>query len=171
VADTENKIELSTAINLLPAEWVQKKVHYWKLKPLDAKDKNDFIARFAYFGPQLVPAGKYRLIYDQNEHQTSDSDLGVIEITAGKMNEIPLNTGVNLIPSDGADKPYEVEFHELDSSGKEIREVSIGKRFGPQVLAPGTYRINYHQNEHQSSKMTIVDSFDLLEGNLVEIEL
>ncbi len=38
-------------------------------------------------------------------------------------------------------------------------------------LKPGTYRITYRQKEHGSNTLTIVDSFDLPAGALVEVEL
>jgi len=38
-------------------------------------------------------------------------------------------------------------------------------------LKPGTYKITYRQKQHEGSTITIVESFDLPAGNLVEVEL
>ncbi|MBF0209163.1 MAG: VWA domain-containing protein [Oligoflexia bacterium] len=204
ITDKMNDITISTAINPVPANWVQKKVHYWGLKHIkniDSKnsssdttslkqsdslfgnaDSEEFVAWFGdTFAPQLVPPGKYRLIYDLSEHGSSDSLLGEIEVIEGKMNDFEINTGVMLIPSDGMKPPYFVEFIELneDESNQELdnsdmdklNKVKLSGNFGPIALKPGKYRINYRQEEHGASTVTIVDEFELKAGNLVEIEL
>jgi hypothetical protein len=38
-------------------------------------------------------------------------------------------------------------------------------------LKPGKYRITYRQKQHGSNTITLVESFDLPAGNLVEVEL
>ncbi|MBF0228306.1 MAG: VWA domain-containing protein [Desulfamplus sp.] len=204
VPDIINNITISTSINTIPAEWVDKKIHYWGLKRSEIKDSTnlgfiptnsnneDFVAWFSdKFAPQLVPSGKYHLIYDLSEHGSSDSILGEIEVVEGKMNEFKVNTGVKLIPPQGMKPPYLVEFIQLNrdkiddnKEGKTIEEdnlnnidedklskVIISGSFGPIALKPGIYKINYRQEEHGASTMTIVDELELEAGNLIEIEL
>jgi len=166
--DVDNRVDLTTAAVMARADWVPEKVHYWGLKPIDS---DEWIAKFGHFEPHIVPSGRYRLIYDMDEHGSSDSDLGIVTIEAGRLNELPINTGVRFIPQPGMEAPYQIEFIELDDGGNEVRTVRMIRRFGPMALKPGRYRVTYHQSEHGSSKMTIVDSFDLPAGNLVEIEL
>jgi Ca-activated chloride channel homolog len=167
-SDIENRIDLTAAVVMARADWVPKKVHYWGLKPIDS---DEWVAKFGHFQPHIVPPGQYRLIYDMDEHGSSDSDLGIVTIEANKLNELPMNTGVRLIPQPGMEAPYRIEFIELDDAGNEVRTVRMSRRFEPMALKPGRYRLTYHQSEHGSSKMTIVDSFDLPAGNLVQIEL
>ncbi len=175
--DTLNTIEVSTAFNPVPADWMQKKVYYWELRETSPNTDGKMVARFDKdFSPQLVPAGKYHLLYRLSEHGSTDSFLGEIELTAGTMNEFVINTGAAFILPKGMAPPYFIEFISLDSSGKEGRVTRLNGKylkgnFGPIALAPGTYKINDRQQEHGSSTITIVESFDLPAGNLVELEL
>jgi len=189
IPDRVNEVTVATAINPVPAAWLDKKIHYWGLKltenPDVAKSASDpegsdsrglysdpdsFIAWFSgSFAPQLVPPGKYCLIYDISEHGSSDSPLGEIEVAEGRMNDFHINTGIQLIPPEGVKPPYFVEFIELNRDPP--FKVRLNGSFGPVALKPGKYRIDYRQEEHGSSTMTIVDELDLNAGNLVEIEL
>ena len=168
-ADKLNDVELSTALNPVPAEWVPGKLRYWEL--YDVKTGKPV----AHFGlgllPQLVPAGTYRFIYRKSEHGSSDSDLGNVTLEKGKMDDFPINTGVKLIPQPGIKPPYKIEFIELDEKGEPIRTVVIQRSFDPMPLKPGTYKITYRQEEHGSSTLTLVDAFELPEGALVEVEM
>lgn len=175
--DKLNSIALSTALNPVPADWIQPRIRYWQLRKTDANGTEQTVAHFAdTFGPQLAPAGTYQLYYRLSEHGTSDSLLGEVSITEGEMNEFAVNTGAAFILPPGTAPPYLMEFIHLDANGKEGDKVSLrggylGKEFGPIALSPGTYKINYRQKQHGTSTITIVDSFDLPQGNLVEIEL
>ncbi len=174
--DKLNTVDLSTAFNPVPADWVQKRIKYWQLREISKDGKGKTVAHFAdTFGPQLVPAGTYQLFYRLSEHGTSDSLLGEVTITAGQMNEFSINTGVTFTLPQGMAAPYLVEFIALDAEGREGVNISLHggylKPFGPIALSPGSYRINYRQKEHDASTVTIVDAFDLPSGNLVEIEL
>lgn len=167
--DKLNDVAFNTAINLAPADWVAKKAYYWGLKDINT---NKWVAKFGgNLRPQLVAPGNYRLVYREIEHGTQESDLGEIQILADQMNEVPINTGVKLIPQPGMELPYRVHFVEIDDTGKALQRVEMRKRFGPLILKPGRYRIDYHQKEHSTQMITIVDEFDLPEGALVEIEL
>jgi hypothetical protein len=123
------------------------------------------------FGPQLVPPGTYRFVYRKDEHGSSNAYLGNVTVEKGKMNEFLLNTGVRLIPQAGMKPPYRIEFIELDDKGEPTQTVFLGGSFDPMPLKPGRYRITYRQTEHGSTTLTLVDSFDLPAGALVEIEL
>jgi hypothetical protein len=97
--------------------------------------------------------------------------LGDVTVQEGKMNELPINTGVKLIPQPGIKPPYRIEFIELNDKGEEIRTVFLSGFFDPMPLKPGTYKITYRQKQHETNTLTIVDSFDLPAGALVEVEL
>lgn len=176
-ADKLNIIEVSTAFNPVPADWMPKYVYSWELREISADGKGKTVVRFAEdFDQQLVPAGKYHFVYHYSNHGSSESLLGEVEITAGKMNELMINTGVSFILPEGDPLPYYVEFIKLDSSGNEVKKVWLKGGYlrgtlGPIALSPGTYKINYQQKQHNSSLITIVESFDLPAGNMVELEL
>ncbi|MDZ7698852.1 MAG: hypothetical protein U5R49_18640 [Deltaproteobacteria bacterium] len=167
--DTLNDAKLATAINPVPADWVPEKLRFWELR--DVKTDKP-VAHFRLgWTPQLVPAGTYRFIYRQDEHKSSNSDLGEVTIEEGKMTEFPVDTGVKLIPQPGVKPPWKIEFIELNGQGKPIRTVVLKWSFNPMPLKTGTYKITYRQEEHGGSTLTLVESFELPAGALVEVEM
>ena len=176
-ADKLNTIEVSTAFNPVPADWLPKYVYSWELREISKDGKGKTVAKFAEdFDQQLVPVGKYHFVYHFSQHGSSESFLGEVEIAPAKMNEFMINTGVVFILPEGEPLPYYVEIVELDKDGNEGRKVwlkggYLRETLDPIALSPGTYKINYQQKQHNSSIMTIVETFDLPAGNMVEVEL
>ena len=167
--DKLNDVALSTALNPVPADWVPKKLRYWELHDVTTGKP---VAHFRLgLLPQLVPSGTYRFIYKKNEHESSNSDLGEVTIEKGKMNDFPIHTGVKLVPQPGIKPPYKIEFIELNDKGEAVRTIFMQRSFDPMPLKPGTYKITYRQDEHGSSTLTLMDSFELPEGALVEVEM
>lgn len=167
--DKVTDTRLATALNLVPAEWLPEKLRFWELQDVESSKP---LARFGMgFDPQLVPPGTYRVVYRKSEHSSSNSYLGNVTVGEGKMNDFAINTGVKLIPQQGMEPPYRIEFIELNQKGEEIRTVFLSGSFDPMPLKPGTYRITYRQKQHGSSTITMVESFKLPVGNLVEVEL
>jgi Ca-activated chloride channel family protein len=176
--DKLNEVTVATAFNPVPADWMQKKIYWWGLVNRSGRGSGGkWIARFKdNFGPQLVPPGKYSLVYRLSEHGTTDSFLGHVEIKPDSMNEFRINTGISFILPPGASPPYLIEIIALDKNGKPLRKIKINgryikKKFGNIALAPGFYRIRYRQKEYGSTTITLVDSFELPSGVLAEIEL
>lgn len=166
--DKVTEVLLTTALNPVPADWLPKRLRFWELQD---RESGKPVAGFSMgFEPQLVPAGTYRFVYRKDEHGSSNSYLGDITIQEGKMNEFSINTGVKLIPQSGMKPPYRIKFIELNDRGEEIRTVFLRGSFDPMPLKPGMYKITYQQKDH-GSILTIVDSFELPAGALVEVEL
>ena len=166
--DKVTDVPLTTALNPVPADWLPKRLRFWELQD---KETGKSAAWFRMgFDPQLVPAGTYRFIYRKDEHKSSNSYLGDVTIQAGKMNDFPINTGVKLIPQTGMKSPNCIKFIEIDDKGAEIRTVFLRWSFDPMPLKPGTYKITFQQKDH-GSILTIVDSFELPAGAMVEVEL
>lgn len=167
--DFVNDIELSTSILLARADWVAEEVKYWGLRD---PESGKWVASFSKIAePQLVPSGSYQMIYRRSEHRSSDSDLGIVEIKPGKLNKYPLNTGVKIVPPLETKPPYLIEYVELGKDGQEIRTVRQYRSWQPMLLKPGEYRVKYQEKKHGTSKMTLVEEFDLPPGALAEIEL
>ncbi|RMG45511.1 MAG: VWA domain-containing protein [Candidatus Dadabacteria bacterium] len=166
--DKTNTVELSSALHLVRADWVPEELYYWAIRKPGRKKK---IASFRLWEPQLVPPGEYEIVYRWREHGSSESPLGTVKVEEGRLAEFNINTGVKIIPPEGTEPPDGIWFVELDENGKRIGQVSIARTFGPIALKPGRYRIDYLQEEHGSSRVTIVDSFELPAGSLVEIEM
>lgn len=167
--DEMNDVEMSTSIQLARAEWVHEDLFYWGLKD---PESGAWKAKFRKLTePQLVEPGTYRLVYRRKQHGASESDLGVLVIEPGELNEPAINTGVKLVPTPDLEAPYRIEYIELSDSGEEIRTVTQSEMWEPMPLKPGKYRVTYHQKQHQTQKFTLVEEFDLPAGALVEIEL
>jgi hypothetical protein len=166
--DKVTEVPLTTALNPVPADWLPKRLRFWELQ--DRKTGKPVAGFSMGFDPQLVSPGTYRFIYRKDEHQSSNSYLGDVTVQEGKMNEFPINTGVKLIPQSGMKPPYRIKFIELNDKGEEIRTVFLRGSFDPMPLKPGMYKITYQQKDH-GTVLTIVDSFELPAGALVEVEL
>lgn len=167
--DRVTDVQVTTALNPVPADWLPKNLRFWELRHMETSKP---VAGFSMgFEPQLVPSGTYGFIYRKDEHGSSNAYLGDVTVEEGKMNEFSINTGVKLIPQPGMEPPYRIEFIELDDKGEKMGTVFLSGSFDPMPLKPGRYRINYRQKQHESSTITLVESFDLPAGTLVEIEL
>ncbi|MDC0357286.1 VWA domain-containing protein [Oligoflexia bacterium] len=167
--DVLNVVPITTALNLVAADWVPKQFNFWNLVNLEDRS---VVASFSdSFGPHLAPPGKYGLVYRQSEHGATNSDLGEVEVVDGVLTEYPLNTGVKIIPQASTPAPYFIEFVAPNGDGSEGVTVRVKGSFNPMLLKPGHYKINYRQSEHGSSTVTLVDSFEIPAGNLVEIEM
>jgi hypothetical protein len=167
-----SEVLLKTAIRLVPAEWVDKKYYYWMLRDLHSRNE---VVRFKGegFESHLVPAGIYQIIFRQSEHGHGESVLGEINIADNASTEFSLNSGIRLIPPEKLAPPYRVQFVSLDEKDDKGRplSVTISGSFGPVLLKPGRYKVIYHQVEHGSSPMTILEDLVVDSGSLVEIEL
>ncbi len=137
---------------------------------MDADGQVAFKVSNFEFKPQIVPEGEYQLVYRQSKHGATDSPLGAVTIKAGQLAKFPVNTGVGFSYADGAEPPYMVEFSRLNEAGEVEASVKLQKGWGPIPLQAGTYKVDY-QAVRKGPVMTIVDSFDLPAGALVEIEM
>ena len=162
---------LKTAIRVVPAAWVDKKYYYWALRNINSGDE---VVRFKGegFESHLVPAGIYRIFFRQSEHGHSESVLGDVKISDNATTEFSLNTGARFIPPEKLAPPYRIQFVSLDEKDdKGPLGVTISDSFGPVLLKPGRYKVIYHQTQHGSSPMTILEDLTVNSGTLVEIEL
>jgi hypothetical protein len=167
--DQLNEITVATGLQLVKADWVPTvRRRWWKL--LNADDEVVLKVSNFEFKPQIVPEGKYQLVYRQTKHGATDSLLGTVIIKPDELAQFPVNTGVGFSYADGTEPPYRVEFSRLDDALGAAAVVKLDKSWGPIPLQPGTYRVDY-QAARNGPVMTIVDSFDLSAGVFVEIEM
>lgn len=108
-------------------------------------ERNTVAGFSGQLGPEVVPAGTYHLIWRQTEHGHEDLDLGPITLASGRLNDLVLNSGIVVALPQWLPAPY---FYQLTDAAKhrfKIREP------GPQLVAPGTYRLTWRQSEHGHS--------------------
>jgi Ca-activated chloride channel family protein len=167
--DRLNEFTVATGLQLVRADWVPEiRRRWWQL--LDADGQVALKVSNFEFKPQIAPAGEYQLVYRQSKHGATDSPLGAVTIKGGELAKFPVNTGVGFSYADGAEPPYMVEFSRLNEAGEVEVSVKLQKGWGPIPLQAGTYKVDY-QAVRKGPVMTIVDSFDLPAGALVEIEM
>jgi Ca-activated chloride channel family protein len=122
--------------------------HWWGLMPaeetLNAAIKYPDCIRFRdTLEAQVVPAGRYRLLWRQSEY-TPTQDLGIITIESGRLNEIAMDSGLALQPADWVTaEPYYYAL--LDGQGKQIARWNT---YGPQLAAPGRSTLVIRPTEH-----------------------
>lgn len=105
----------------------------------------------------------------QKEDNAITIKLAEVDIVVDELLKQELATGIHLAKADWvAEKIYYWGLKDLDN-GQWVAKFS--RSFEPMALKPGTYKITYWQKEHGSKKFTLVDSFELLKGQLAEIEL
>ncbi len=167
--DQLNEITVATGLQLVKADWVPEiRRRWWKL--LDADGQVVLKVSNFEFKPQIVPPGKYQLIYRQTKHGATDSPLGPVVVKEGELAQFAVNTGVGFSYADGTEPPYGIEFSRLNEAGEVEVSVQLKRSWGPIPLRAGTYRVGY-QEVKNGPVMTIVESFDLPAGVFVEIEM
>jgi hypothetical protein len=160
-----NDIELSTGINLVPADWVSPGVAKWQLASAeDPRTKFNFSGKLA---PQLIPSGKYNLWIVQVEHVTNWSELGSIDVLPQQLNEFALNTGIGFIVPPDRKPPYRIIFNPAPPGAK----VELKGRWLPTLLRPGNYSITLREKEHGGADVKIIDELAVPAGSLIELEL
>ncbi|HDL65214.1 MAG TPA: hypothetical protein ENH12_07485 [Proteobacteria bacterium] len=92
-----------------------------------------------------------------------------VELEAGEITEVELNTGVALIPSSPeVEPPYRWVLTD-PGSGDEV--ITVNKNWGPIPVPPGDYGLSFQQTRFGHSLIQLVPSFPVKEGRLVELEL
>ncbi len=138
---------LDTGIRLTGPEGLGD-AYAWKL----VDDMGQVVARFGgkeTYLPQLVPAGRYSLIWRLREHDTGEADLGDVDIATGQLLDKVLDTGAVLALPDWLGKPYEA-----------ILEEKGGGRYsfklpGVHPLKPGEYVLTWRQSEHGHTPVSL----------------
>ncbi|MHA1546683.1 MAG: vWA domain-containing protein [Alphaproteobacteria bacterium] len=139
--------KIDTGLRLVPPAGM-KRPYYWVLRDAD-KQK---IAQFSVWDAVPVPSGRYSLALRQTEHGNGAVDMGEIDVTPGKLNEIVLDQGIDLgwpeswLP-DAKNKVY--RFRTISQSGF----VAIHSYRGLVVMAPGKYKISVRLKEHGWSEV------------------
>lgn len=110
-------------------------------------------------GPDLVPAGDYRLLWRQEEHGVQTLDLGPIRIEDGELNDLLLDHGILLQTADWMGDPKPYYYRLLDGEGT---IVGSWRTMGAQIAPPGEYTLAYRPSEHRHreirwSQVTIPD--------------
>ncbi len=130
--DQLNEITVATGLQLVKADWVPEiRRRWWKLLNADGEVVLK-VSNFE-FKPQIVPEGKYELVYRQTKHGATDSSLGTVIIKPNELAQFAVNTGVGFSYADGTEPPYMVEFSRLNEAGEVEVSVQL-KKAGARYL-------------------------------------
>ncbi len=165
-----NYININTSITPQFAEWVNTKPYYWGLK---VPDSPDYIARFyGSIEKQIIPEGRYDVVYRLAANDSTDSVLGTIDVLDGENSDFIIDSGITFEIKDNSNLPQTIVFDQIDDTDKTIKSVRISNSTGPIPLKPGRYRINYVTSEQKTKgSFDSGDIIDLKQGELIKINL
>jgi Ca-activated chloride channel family protein len=163
-----NEFVVGTGLVLQGADWIPGGGFYL-YELVDVLGKSH--ASFKGFGPQIVPPGVYRLRYRQSEHAHSPSLWGPVEVQEQGFATFVIDSGVKFIPQDQMPPPYRVFLVNLDTSEEISWSGTWAGQWEPVPVPPGRYRLDWHEVEHGTERMTLADEIVIPDHTLVEVEL
>ncbi len=157
---TEIQILGPGTIKLKLADWV-KMPKYWKITDPETGEET------AKVKTDSVPAmpGDYQLVWRHLEHGATEVNLPeIISVSSGKVTEVSIDTGLQLMPPEGMKRPY---YWQLLTSDAELekqfrkRDAAANYKVWDAVPVPeGKYTLILRQSEH-----------DHVEVNLGKVEI
>lgn len=133
----------------------------WSLRTLDAavqsklQDRTMDVARgdvafFDSLDPQVVPAGKFRLLWKETKYSASIIDLGLVEVLPGQLNEHVRDGGFVLQGADWVPgTPYAFQLVDKDGrahAGWIGSDEQVGWR--ARLAPPGEYELQYKHTQY-----------------------
>ena len=140
------EVPVATGVVLKMPQWVETP-YWWGLKVKVDKSILKPPVWFRDLPAQVVPAGRYHLIWYQNEHRTTPVNLGAIDIQMDQLNEITVATGLQLVKADWVPQIRRRWWKLLDSDGQVVLKVN-NFEFKPQIVPEGEYQLVYRQTKH-----------------------
>jgi hypothetical protein len=165
-----NEISIKSSISPQNAEWVNTHPYFWGLRVPDSKE---YVARFyGNMEAQLIPAGRYTVVYRLSANESTDSLLGEINVSEDENKDFIIDSGVLFETKDLPHIPQSIEFRELDDKDNVVSSTMMSKSLGPLPLKPGKYSIHYTRiNKADTSKDAQPDTINLKQGELLKINL
>lgn len=165
-----NYFTIGSSVTPRFAEWVNVEPYYWGLK---VPDSDEYIARFyGSLEAQIVPEGRYTVVYRLTANESTDSVLGAVDVIEGENSDFMIDTGVVFEIKNKEDLPQSMEFQEIDSGGNVLNTVRLSNSLGPVPLPPGTYKLNYIRKKAAPDGKTLdTDLISLKQGELIKINL
>ena len=140
------EVPVSTGVRLNMPQWVETP-YWWGLKAADDEPGRKPGVWFRDLPAQVVPTGRYELIWYQNEHRTTPVNLGAIDVQMDQLNEITVSTGLQLVKADWVPEVRRRWWQLLDADGQMVFKASKFE-FKPQIVPAGQYQLVYRQSKH-----------------------
>lgn len=116
-------------------------------------------------GPEVAPAGRYDLVWQQYQHGSEPVSLGTVEIGPGKLNNVTVS-GLQVTPAEWVPENPE-HYRLLNQNGD---QVALWEEFGIQLAPPGTYQLAYQQSQHNHSEVNW-GAVTVPEGDFVSVAI
>lgn len=166
-AGTLNDVVIDHGLQVTAAEWVPGDPEAYRL----IDEAGDVVAAWSVFGTQVAPAGTFRFEYEQSEHGHNACQWGTVTIPEDGFAQVPINSGVRFKVAADTPLPYRVTFTNLDTEMECHWNGSQRREWEAIPLPPGRYRLDWHETQHGSEEMTLLDEFTIGPGTLVEFEM
>ena len=140
------EVPVTTGVRLNMPQWVETP-YWWGLKAADDEPGRKPGVWFRDLPAQVVPTGRYELIWYQNEHRTTPVNLGAIDVQMDQLNEITVATGLQLVKADWVPEIRRRWWQLLDADGQMVFKAS-NFEFKPQIVPQGQYQLVYRQTKH-----------------------
>ena len=140
------EVPVTTGVRLNMPQWVETP-YWWGLKAADDEPGRKPAVWFRDLPAQVVSAGRYELIWYQNEHRTTPVNLGAVDVQMDQLNEITVATGLQLVQADWVPEIRRRWWQLLDSDGQMVFKAS-NFEFKPQIVPEGQYQLVYRQTKH-----------------------
>lgn len=138
-------------IQLKPASWVKLPVYRWQAVVAETGEEKGQANELS----MRVPAGEYRLVWRQTQHQHSDLALtSVVNVASGQTVEVPIDTGLRITVPQGMKPPYRWA---LRPEGEPNAIITVSNTLEPQVLPAGRYVLDWHEDQHRSTRMAVAN--------------
>jgi Ca-activated chloride channel family protein len=160
-----NDYVLNRGIQVQLADWIPGQPYRVVLAEPGGKE----VGYWKSSGVHIAPPGKYKLLYWQSEHRHNALDWGDVTVPEDGFAAVAINSGVKFIAPPNSKVPYRAYFVNLDTK-KEYRWAG-SREFEPIPLPPGRYRLDWHENEHRTKRLTLAEEFNLDPGVLLEIQM
>jgi hypothetical protein len=148
IAHETTRVPLLTGIKVRIPTWV-KPPRFWGLR--DPETQVDIVA-FSSFDSFVVPSGQYEIIWRQFEDLGQTISLGKITIQEKHVNEINLNTSLQLAPQEWLNSvPYYWGLKNDENSWV----VRFYGDLEPQLVPPGKYHIFYAFSNSGNSEIEL----------------
>ncbi len=158
-----NEAILDGGINPRPAEWLAKDVYYFGLRTGDGA----LLGSWNRLAPQLAPAGDSELVLRPTEHNHGDIVWGNVSIGTKGFAEVNIDSGLKFNHPPDARPPYRIILVNLDDK----REIVASETWDPLPVPPGRYRLDWHEQQHGTTRQTLAEEFVVESGTLVEVDL
>ncbi|WP_422039791.1 vWA domain-containing protein [Roseibium sp.] len=174
VTETASTIQLQIAgpgtIKLKLADWAQMP-KYWKITNPETAEE---MAKVTEDSVTAMP-GSYQLVWRHLEHGAQEVTLPeVVSVSSGQTSEVSIDTGLQLVPPAGQDRPYYWQLLTNDTdleNGFRKREPAAWYWVWDAVpVPPGDYTLIVRQSEHDHSEVNL-GKISLEKGKLQQIAL